>query len=240
VSRFKTILLVLVIADAAAFLLFRQHDKAKVREKDEAVRRQADRIAQLESENQRLSNLVVRATSSRTESASADSASSVSTSSESSRELLRLRGEVGLLRRQTNELGALLQDNDRLSKAMADSETQTNQFSPEDQLIVRQTHAVDATGALLGAIKKYSSNHDGQLPASLDQLIDFGATNLAGNLKFSDFIFGQDAGTDTRGKSVILRLKVPLPNPGGAGALMIVGGLDDAGVPYTSIWNVSP
>ena len=73
-----------------------------------------------------------------------------------------------------------------------------------------------------------------------DQLVDFGATNLAGNFKFSDFIFGQEARTDTRGKPVILRLKVPLAKPSGAGALMIVGGIDDAGVPYTSIWNVSP
>lgn len=123
---------------------------------------------------------------------------------------------------------------------MADSETtQTNEFSPEDQLIVRQSHAVDATGALLGAIKKYSANHDGQLPASLDQLIEFGATNLPSNLKFSDFIFGPDAGTDPQGKPAILRLRVPLPKPGGGG-LMIVGGIDDAGVAHTSIWNVSP
>lgn len=201
-----------------------------MREKDEALQRQAERIAQLESENQRLSNLVVRATNT----------STVSNSSEPSRELLRLRGEVGLLRQQTNELGALRQNSDRLSQGVAES--QTNQPPAEDQFIVRQTHSVDATTTLLQAIKKYATNHNGQFPDSLDHLIasgDFGATNLAGNLKSSDFIFGQDAGTDPQGKPVLLRLRVLLAKPGG-GAVIVVGGLNDAGVPYTSTWNVSP
>ncbi|HWQ91068.1 MAG TPA: hypothetical protein VN673_05305 [Clostridia bacterium] len=154
--------------------------------------------------------------------------------------LLRLRGEIGVLRQQTNELGALRQSNVRLSQAVAEAEN--NQVSAEDQLIVRQTHTVDAMGTLLRAIKEHAVNHSGQYPVSLDQLIasgELGETNLAGNLRINDFEFAQGDGKDLRGNQAILRLRVPIARPGG-GAVMVVGGIDDAGVPHTSIYNVSP
>jgi hypothetical protein len=160
--------------------------------------------------------------------------------SDPSRELLRLRGEVGALRQQTNELGTLRKDNARLSPAAADSEI--NQLPGDDPLIVRQTHAVDAMTTLLQAIKKFATNHNGQYPADLEQLIasgELGATNVAGNLGFRDSEFGQGAGLDPRGNRAILRLRVPIAKPGG-GPVMVVGGIDDAGVPHTSTWNVSP
>ena len=53
---------VLVVTGIVALLVFRDHPRAGMGEKDEALLRQADRIAQLESENERLSNLVVHAT----------------------------------------------------------------------------------------------------------------------------------------------------------------------------------
>jgi hypothetical protein len=196
-------------------------------EKDEALLGQAGRIAQLESENQRLSNLVVHATD------------TVPVASDPPRELLRLRGEVGVLRQQTNELGTLREDNAKLSQAVAESGT--NQLPAEDQVIVRQTHAVDAMTTLLQAINKYAMNHNGQYPANLDQLIasgDLGATNLAGNLGFNDFEFGQRAGVDPQGNQAILTLRVPIAKPGG-GELMIAGRITDAGIPQTSVWNVS-
>ena len=160
--------------------------------------------------------------------------------SSTSSELLRLRGEVGVLRQQTNELGALRNNNVTLAQALAEAET--NQLPAEDQLIVRQTHAVDATTTLLQAIKKYAMNHNGQYPVSLDQLMasgGLGATNLAGNLRFNDFEFSPGAGGGPQGNQAMLKLRVPIAKPGG-GAVMVVGGIDDAGVPHTSVWNVSP
>src|ERR1019366_7746095 len=77
-------------------------------------------------------------------------------------ELLRLRGEVGMLRQQTHELGRFRQENRRLlSQAAAQSES-TNQVSAEDQFTLRQTHAVDAMTILLNAIKNYATSHNGQ------------------------------------------------------------------------------
>jgi RNA polymerase sigma factor (sigma-70 family) len=193
------------------------------------LRSQVQTLQQEQQQQQSpLSNLVVNVKS------------NVPQASEPSRELLRLRGEVGVLRQQTNELGGVRKENIRLSQAVAESET--NQVSPEDELIVRQNHAVDAMTALLQALKTYATNHNGQYPANLDQLVaagDLKAPKLAGNLGPSDFEFGQGLGTDPQGNETILRLRVPITKPGGGG-VMVVGGINDAGVSHTSTWNVSP
>ena len=219
-------LAILVVAGITALLVSRARFQATIREKDETILRQADQIAQLQSQNERLSSDVTHATNPSVPASSA------------SQELLRLRGQVGILRQQTNELDALRRDNARLSQAVAES--QTNQLPAEDQVIVRQTHAVSAMTTLLHAIKQYAINHSGQYPADLDQLIesgDHGVTNLAGNFGFNDFEFGQAAGVGPDGKPATLRLRVPIAQPGGA-ALMVVGGMDAAGVPRTTVWSV--
>ncbi len=216
------------VAVAAVLVMIGAYFHVSMREKDETLLGQTDRIAQLEAENERLSNLLVNAKS------------SVPPAGESSRELLRLRGEVGVLRQQTNELGGLRSENIRLSQAVAESET--NQISAEDLLIVRQNHAVDAMTTLLQAVKTYATNHNGEFPASLDLLVaagDLKATNLAGNFGLSDFEFGRGRGTDSQGNQTLLRLRVPIAKPRGGG-VMVVGGITDAGVPYTSVWNVGP
>lgn len=215
-------------ACVALLILMGAYHHAKIHEKDEALLVQTDRIAQLEAEIERLSNLVVAAKS------------SAPPAGEPSRELLRLRGEVGMLRHQTSELSGLRKENIALSQAAAESET--NRVSAEDQLIVRQSHAVDATTALLQAIKTFATNHNGQYPANLEQLVtagDLKAMKLAGNLGPSDFEFSQGLGADPQGNRTILRLRVPIAKPGGGG-VMVVGGITDAGVPYTSVYNVGP
>lgn len=227
---------------AVAILVFiTSHFRAAMRERDAALVKQADRIAQLESENERLSELILNAKSSDLQSrANGVSGLGVRTpqSNEPSRELLRLRAEVGVLRRQANELVGVRKENISLSQAVAEAET--NRMPAEDQIMMRQTHAVNAMMTLLQAIKNYAAAHNGQFPANLDQIIasrDLGSTNLAGNLRLDDFVFGQDDGTDPGGQPAILKLRTPIGKPGG-GAVMIVGGIDDAGVPHTSVWNV--
>jgi hypothetical protein len=171
----------------------------RMREKDETLVEQTDRIARLEAENERLSNLVVNAKT------------DVLEPSEPSRELLRLRGEVGVLRQQTNELSA------------------------QDQFIVRQNQAADATRALLHALMTYATNHNGQFPANLDQLVtagDLEAASLPGNLGPSDFEFST---TDPHILATV-RLRVPIAKPGG-GAIVLVGGINEFGQPFTSVWH---
>ncbi len=220
------ILLVAVTAFIAILIFMAAHLRARLHEADRKLLRQADRIAQLEAENEQLSNQIVHANN------------SVASGSEPSPELLRLRGEVGVLRRQTNELGGLRNENVRLSQAVAQSET--NQVSAEDQVALRQNHAVNAMTALLQAIKSYATNHNGQYPPALNQLVasgDLKVVNLAGNFGVSDFDFDPGLRADGQGNQTILKLRVPIAKPGG-GALMVVGGISDAGVPFTSVWNV--
>jgi hypothetical protein len=93
-----------VVAGAiAAILLVRQQSGQSLRDKEGLLQQQAEQIAQLTAENERLSNAV----------ASAQNAGGGDQS-----ELLKLRGEVSLLRRQTNELGRLRDENRRLAQHM--------------------------------------------------------------------------------------------------------------------------
>ena len=218
-----------MIAAIAAILVFQWRLRTADRQKDETLARQAERVAQLESENERLSNLVAQAS---------DAASA---NPDPSPELLRLRSEVGALRQQINELGGLRKENVRLSQVAAVA--QTNQIPVEDQLVLRQTHTVDAITTLLSAIKTYATNHNGQYPASFDQLVDSGdlkSTNFAGNLGLGDFEFSPNAGLDPQGNQAILKLRVPIPNNPGGGGITVVGRITPTGITQTSSWNVSP
>jgi RNA polymerase sigma factor (sigma-70 family) len=78
-----------VVAGVATSLVFQQQAQVKLRQENESFHQQ---ITQLESENEGLSNHVAQITR------------STSPGSDRLRELLRLRGEVGLLRRQQREL----------------------------------------------------------------------------------------------------------------------------------------
>src|SRR5689334_8062910 len=121
------ILGIVVLLGLGAFWLLRQDHQVELREWDAKFQKQADRIASLEEENQRLSNLVTSVTS------------PPATPRDTSKELLQLRNEVGRLRQATNELTGLRGENLRLEQAVADSGT--NQMAAEDQFIVKQTHA---------------------------------------------------------------------------------------------------
>jgi hypothetical protein len=157
-----------------------------------------------------------------------------------STELLKLRGGVGMLRQQTNELGRSQQENRKLLSQVAAQSEPTNQVSAEDQFTLRQTHVVDAMTTLLTAIKNHSTNHNGQYPENFDQLTasgDLDPSNFAGNLRLDDFEFKKDGAVDPEGKKVILSIRVPLQRPGRP-SVTVLGGISDSGDTHTSIWNV--
>jgi len=159
-------------------------------------------------------------------------------------ELLQLRGEAGRLRDQTNEIARLRQENRKLLSKLGAEPESTNQVSVEDRFTLRLTHVQNAVRTLLGAVKSYAVNHDGQYPAGFDQLTSSGAlaiSNFAGGLALSDFEWANDGAPDVHGGNAILRLRTPIPNPMGANRtmVMVTGGLDDNGVPCTSEVNVT-
>jgi RNA polymerase sigma factor (sigma-70 family) len=88
----KTLIAAIVVASVGSPLVVQHQAQARLREQDEAMRQRANQLAELQAENERLSNKL------------ALSKNPQSLPDDQSRELLRLRGEVGLLRRGVQEL----------------------------------------------------------------------------------------------------------------------------------------
>lgn len=98
----KTLVTLGVLAAGVAAPLVIQHNaQIKQRADSQSLREQGEQLAQLTAENERLSNLVVR--------------SSQPASLPASSEVLRLRGDVGLLRRENEALGKLLAQQQKTS-----------------------------------------------------------------------------------------------------------------------------
>ena len=156
-------------------------------------------------------------------------------------ELVRLRGEVGGLRAQTNELARLREDHQDLLTQLAIQAESTNEVSAADQFILQKTHTVDALTTVLNAVKNYAANHYGQYPGSLDQLAassELGAIPFPGNLRLGAFKLtpgGTAAPGDQPGNQITIGIQIPLKGPGG-GSTMVVGGIDDAGVVFTKTY----
>jgi RNA polymerase sigma factor (sigma-70 family) len=109
----------LVSIGAATALVVQHQTQEKLRVENESLRQQ---IAQLETDNETLSNRVVPAPDSK------------SLPEGQFNELLRLRGQVGVLRRQTNELGKLLANAPKLQPQGPNpaAEQQASSALPDD------------------------------------------------------------------------------------------------------------
>jgi len=118
-----------VIAGVATPLVIQQ--QSKLREENQALHKQTEQLAQIQADNDRLSNLL----------ASADSSQKLASNQLS--ELLRLRGEVGGLRSQTNEINKLQAENQRLRSSLAAGSTakRANQTASTDEALPKESWA---------------------------------------------------------------------------------------------------
>ena len=114
----------LLIASVAAPLTIRHWAGVQWRERDETIRQQTAQLAELASENLRLSNLVAQTESS-------------SPSNDQLHELLKLRGEIGQLRESVSEIAILLFKNQRLLAARANPAAQAPTPAPPDPQTVQ-------------------------------------------------------------------------------------------------------
>jgi hypothetical protein len=115
-TKLKLAFSALAIAGATTALVIQHQGQAKLRVANERL---TEQLAQLESAN--VSNQLARAGDSK------------SISDEQFRELLRLRGEVGVLRQKTNELGKLREENQRLQAIQTDANRQEQTMADAKQ-----------------------------------------------------------------------------------------------------------
>lgn len=148
----------IVVGGVVAPLAIQHQSLVKQREENQVLRQQVEQMAQLETENDRLSNSVLRAHSAASE--------------DQLRELLRLRGEVGLLRSQSNQLERLRNENRRLQAALAKTGPNPEPQGVDPGSAERETGMAkmsDAKLLMLGLIM-YAGDHTQQVARSLDQL----------------------------------------------------------------------
>lgn len=103
---------VVAVTGIVASLVVQHSGPGKLRENAEASRHQSEQIGRLSADNERLSNSL------------AHTGSSDALSPEQLRELLRLRGQIGLLRQTAREQAELQAANERLRTALAAPEKQ--------------------------------------------------------------------------------------------------------------------
>lgn len=142
----------LVVAGVAAPLAIHHQAQAQLQERDAALQQQADQLNQLLADNTRLSNLVSQAAG--------------TVSQDQSSELLRLRGEVGVLNRKL-AAAKIQQDpakREVQARAQADAAEQQKQIA-----IAKMNYAKAWTLAFW----KYAQNNQGQIPTNFDQAISF-------------------------------------------------------------------
>jgi len=156
-----------ILASLATPVVVQRDARAGLREKRAALRQQTDRLAESTAENRRLSNLVAQA--------------KAAFSDEQFRELMRLRGEVGMLRRQTNATQLLREENRRLEARLNTTQNQPTTMSPgelQQGLLTEKREAMrNICLQLPQALQRFASDHTNQTPTDLLQLRNYFSTS---------------------------------------------------------------
>ena len=112
-TTFQKLLITTALAAAVVTpLALQRQTQLKLNQENEFLRTQNAQLAAFSAENERLSNLLAEARKSQPPD-----------TSPATRELMKLRGEVGALRLQTNELGRLQSENQRLRSKLTASDS---------------------------------------------------------------------------------------------------------------------
>lgn len=174
-TRIKLGIGVLIVAGTATGLVVQHQAQEKLRAENESLMQQ---VTQLQTDNESLSNRLAAIGYSK---ALAD---------EQFNELLKLRGELGVLRNQAGEIGHLREENHRLYNGLAVAQNQVSQLSA----IEYKRHQIDTINAMkqLGfAMRIFAGDHNQQYATNFDQLENGlgGVTNFPGDIGLDFFEF---------------------------------------------------
>jgi hypothetical protein len=169
-SKLRLGIIGVAAAACIAILFWVQHRSLlKVTAENEALQQQVTQLSQLAADNERLSNSLAQAQS--------------SVGSDQSSELLRLRGEVGRLRRQAADTTQA----EKRRAPVAQPQPVTDPMEQQEQLKQLAISKMNYTKGLMIALMQYAGQHEGQFPTNFDLAAAFvpgevtSQTNLAPN-----------------------------------------------------------
>jgi RNA polymerase sigma factor (sigma-70 family) len=141
-----------IVASVATSLVLQQQAQARLRAVDETGRQQADQLAQLQADNERLSNQLARESSVRPD--------------DQVNKLVALRAEAAALRKETNDMVALLTENRRLRAPPPKTEAPpTNPLQAKELLMSKINFGKQAMLAFI----MHANDNGGMFPTNFDQ-----------------------------------------------------------------------
>ncbi len=155
----------IVVVMAVASVLLERRAQAKFRENEAVLRQQERQLTELETENQRLSDLIAQAKTNRAPQV------------DRTAELAQLRAKVEVLRNQANQLAKGVAEIRRLTGAQYLSMSQSN--LPEHNHILANTMTmspdtkngkINDARALMAALRRYTDANQGLFPLNLNQV----------------------------------------------------------------------
>jgi RNA polymerase sigma factor (sigma-70 family) len=162
-TKLKLAFSALVVAGATMAFVVQQQAQNKLRSENESLEQQ---LAQLQTDNDSLSNRL------------ATIGDSKSLPDDQLNELLKLRGEVGVLRRQLDELGKLREENKRLQAAQLDPNAQRQVIldAEKQQHDAMMQKLDDAKQGVLAFIM-FADDNQNQFPTNFAQASRYTNTN---------------------------------------------------------------
>lgn len=200
------ILSAVIVAGLATPLVISYRSQARLRLENLSLRNQIVRLGQVDAENERLSNLVKQAENSR--------ASTVPS------ELLKLRGEVGVLKRQ-------LAENANAQAQSAGQVAQTNQPAAtedeEKQSALRKQQLIAKMGYArnwIMAFFTYAEKNQGRYPADFGQAASYLSDNakdetLLATNQFDILYHGSSSALTDPANVIVLRENQSIASPSG-------------------------
>jgi hypothetical protein len=195
---------VLVVAGAVTAFIVQHQTEIKLRGENDSLREQ---VAQFQTDNESLSNHLA--------------ATKVAVPDGQQRELVSLRGEVGVLRQKLKDQGRLQEENRRLQARVAQGAAPVAppaQIAPEDQFTLQSVHVQTAMKQVGLAMMIYAGDHQDQFPTNFTQITDElgGQTNFPGNIPLNAIEFVNMGQTSKQYPQMItLRQRDPIQRPDG-------------------------
>jgi RNA polymerase sigma factor (sigma-70 family) len=201
-TKLKLAFSAIFVAGATTALVVQHQAQEKLRAENESLTQQ---IAQLQTDNANFSNQL------------ANAGDSKKLADDQFNELLKLRGEVGILRRQVSELGQLREENRQLY-VQATSKTQGFQVSEKDYFRLQEMNIIDGAKQIGLGMLVYANDHNGLFPTNLlEQLVgaELTTNNVDDINKFELLNAGVLNAHDKYPQMIVLRERVPRQAPDG-------------------------